>query len=84
MSEYATIAGRCVAEIEEKKSRFIAPLAHVESEDEALAFLEEIAVDEHVPAQQRDDDEGRGPAVDQRQPHHEGDQESAECRDEPA
>lgn len=42
MSEYATIAGRCVAEIEEKKSRFIAHLAHVESEDEALAFLEEI------------------------------------------
>jgi uncharacterized YigZ family protein len=31
-----------VAEIEEKKSRFIASLAHVETEEEALAFLEEI------------------------------------------
>lgn len=42
MSEYATISGRSIAEIEEKKSRFIAHLAHVESEEEALSFLEEI------------------------------------------
>lgn len=42
MSSYTTIEGRAVAEIEEKKSRFIASLAHVETEDEALAFLEEI------------------------------------------
>lgn len=42
MSEYATIANRATAEIEEKKSRFIAQLAHVETEEEALAFLEEI------------------------------------------
>ena len=48
MSEYATIAGRCVAEIEEKKSRFIAHLAHVESEDEALAFLEEIRAEHRM------------------------------------
>ena len=48
-----------------------------------LVLFQEIAVDEHVPAQQRDDDEGRGPAVDQRQPHHEGDQESAQRGDEP-
>ena len=40
MSEYATISGRSIAEIEEKKSRFIAHLAHVESEEEALSFLE--------------------------------------------
>ena len=31
-----------MAEIEEKKSRFIANVAHVETEEEALAFLEEI------------------------------------------
>ncbi|WP_417752358.1 IMPACT family protein [Senegalimassilia anaerobia] len=42
MSSYTTIQGRAVAEIEEKKSRFIASLAHVETEEEALAFLEEI------------------------------------------
>ena len=48
MSEYATIAGRCVAEIEEKKSRFIAHLAHVESEDEALAFIEEIRAEHRM------------------------------------
>ena len=44
MSSYTTIEGRAVAEIEEKKSRFIASLAHVETEEEALAFLEEIRV----------------------------------------
>lgn len=48
MSEYATIAGRCVAEIEEKKSRFIAHLAHIESEVEALAFLEEIRAEHRM------------------------------------
>ena len=42
MSSYTTIEGRAVAETEEKKSRFIASLAHVETEEEALAFLEEI------------------------------------------
>ena len=42
MNSYTTIDGRAVAEIEEKKSRFIASLAHVETEEEALAFLEEI------------------------------------------
>lgn len=42
MTSYTTIAGRATAEIEEKKSRFIASLAHVETEEEALAFLEEI------------------------------------------
>lgn len=34
MTSYTTIAGRAT-EIEEKKSRFIASLAHVETEDEA-------------------------------------------------
>ena len=43
MSSYTTISGRATAEIEEKKkSRFIASVAHVETEEEALAFLEEI------------------------------------------
>ena len=42
MSEYTTIAGRASAEIEEKKSRFIASLAHAQTEEEALAFLEEV------------------------------------------
>lgn len=42
MTAYTTIEGRAQAEIEEKKSRFIAQIAHVESEEEALAFLDEI------------------------------------------
>lgn len=42
MQAYTTLEGRAQAEIEEKKSRFIANLAHVETEEEALAFLEEI------------------------------------------
>lgn len=42
MQEYKTIKGEITAEIEEKKSRFIASLCHVESEEEALAFLEKI------------------------------------------
>lgn len=48
MSEYITIAGRSIAEIEEKKSRFIAHLAHVESEEEALSFLEEIRTEHRM------------------------------------
>ena len=42
MTSYLTIEGRAQAEIEEKKSRFIAQLCHVETEEEALSFLEEI------------------------------------------
>ena len=42
MSAYSTIDGRAEAEIVEKKSRFIGQIAHVETEEEALAFLEEI------------------------------------------
>lgn len=42
MGLYSTIEGRATAEITEKKSRFIAHLAHVETEDAALQFLEEI------------------------------------------
>ncbi|MFI3169961.1 MAG: YigZ family protein [Faecalibacterium sp.] len=42
MEDYKTIEGGVTAEIEEKKSRFIASLCHVESEAEALAFLDKI------------------------------------------
>lgn len=39
MEAYKTIEGTASAEYEEKKSRFIAQVAHVETEDEAVAFL---------------------------------------------
>lgn len=42
MVSYLTIQGTAEAEIEEKKSRFIAQLCHVETEEEALEFLESI------------------------------------------
>lgn len=42
MAAYTTIEGRAQAEIEEKKSRFICALQHAETEEEALAFLEEV------------------------------------------
>lgn len=42
VQEYKTIEGRAEAEIIEKKSRFIGQLAHVETEEQALAFLDEI------------------------------------------
>ncbi len=48
MPAYQTIQGRATAEIEEKKSRFIAQLCHVESEEEALAFLEEIRAEHRM------------------------------------
>lgn len=41
-ASYATVEGRASAEIVEKKSRFIGQIAHVETEEEALAFLEEV------------------------------------------
>ena len=39
---YITVEGRASAEIVEKKSRFIAQVAHVETDEEAVAFLEEV------------------------------------------
>lgn len=48
MTSHHTIEGRSIAEIEEKKSRFIAQLAHVESEEEALAFLDEVRRDNRM------------------------------------
>lgn len=40
--EYRTIADRCEAKFIEKKSEFIGYLAPVETEEEAIAFVEEI------------------------------------------
>ena len=42
MDSYKTIEGTAQAEYEEKKSRFIGQVAHVETEEEALAFLEGV------------------------------------------
>lgn len=42
MGEYRTIDGESVFELVEKKSRFIAHLAHVNTEEEALEFLASI------------------------------------------
>ena len=42
MEEYRTIRGTAAGEYEEKKSRFLAAAAHVETEEEAVAFLERI------------------------------------------
>lgn len=39
MESYKTIQGTAQAEYEEKKSRFIGQVAHVETEEEAVAFL---------------------------------------------
>ena len=39
---YITIKGRAEARFEEKKSVFIGYSCHVESEEEALAFIKEI------------------------------------------
>ena len=49
-----------------------------------LALFQEVAMYEHPAAEDRDDDEGGRSAVDQRQSHDEGDEESAQCRDEPS
>ena len=42
MEPFNTIAGSAVGEYEEQKSRFIASVQHVETEEEALAFLSRI------------------------------------------
>ena len=42
MNPYKTIQGTAQAEYEEKKSRFIGQVAHVETEEEAVAFLEGV------------------------------------------
>lgn len=42
MLSFKTIIGENVAELTEKRSRFIATIKHVESEEEAVAFINEI------------------------------------------
>jgi uncharacterized YigZ family protein len=42
MDSYKTIEGTAQAEYEEKKSRFIGQVAHVETEEEAVGFLESV------------------------------------------
>lgn len=42
MKPYRTIQGSAQAEYEEKKSRFIGQVAHVETEEEAVAFLDGV------------------------------------------
>lgn len=46
---YRTIVGQAIAEVVEKKSRFIAQLSHAETEEEALAFLDAVRT-EHAQA----------------------------------
>ncbi len=40
--EYLTVSGEAAAELEEKKSRFIATVKHVETEEEAQAFINSL------------------------------------------
>lgn len=42
MEDYRTIRGTATGEYEEKKSRFIAQLSYADSEEAALAFLEQV------------------------------------------
>ena len=42
MDSYKTIEGTAQAEYEEKKSRFIGQVAHVETEEEAVGSLEGV------------------------------------------
>ena len=48
MTSYITIADTAQAEIIEKKSRFIGQCAHVETEEEALAFLESVRTEHRM------------------------------------
>lgn len=42
MEDYHTIRGTATGEYEEKKSRFIAQLSFADSEEKAVAFLEQV------------------------------------------
>ena len=42
MEDYRTIRGTAIGEYEEKKSRFIAQLSFANSEEKAVAFLEQV------------------------------------------
>ena len=51
MEDYRTIRGTATGEYEEKKSRFIAQLSFADSEEKAVAFLEQVRPEPHGPAQ---------------------------------
>ena len=42
VEDYRTIRGTAIGEYEEKKSRFIAQLSFADSEEKAVAFLEQV------------------------------------------
>ena len=42
MEDYRTVRGTATGEYEEKKSRFIAQLSFADSEEAAVAFLEQV------------------------------------------
>lgn len=42
MEDYCTVRGTAIGEYEEKKSRFIAQLSFADSEEKAVAFLEQV------------------------------------------
>ena len=46
MEDYRTIRGTATGEYEEKKSRFIAQLSFADSEEKAVAFLEQVRATE--------------------------------------
>lgn len=48
LGHYTTVEGCAQAEIIEKKSRFIASVAHVETEDEAIAFIDTVKADHRM------------------------------------
>ena len=49
MEDYRTIHGTATGEYEEKKSRFIAALSFADSEEAAVAFLEQVQWLESTP-----------------------------------
>lgn len=50
MEDYRTIHGTATGEYEEKKSRFIAALSFADSEEAAVAFLEQVRAANRTPA----------------------------------
>lgn len=50
MEDYRTIRGTATGEYEEKKSRFIAALSFADSEEAAVAFLEQVRAANRTPA----------------------------------
>lgn len=50
MEDYRTIRGTAIGEYEEKKSRFIAQLSFADSEEKAVAFLEQVRAANRTPA----------------------------------